>query len=247
MNTAVFIQARLGSSRLSEKVILDFFGQKTVLEVVIESTLKVFDKSKIFLVVPDGNNKKTLSSFSNKMGIGILGGSENNVLSRFYLNTKKLKLDGVYRICSDNPFLNTPALHELKNKDKQGVDYVGFKTADNKVGVKTHLGLWAEYCSAKALEEGFKNPSYCSFKENVTEHIYTRDSLFNCVYIKKKINSKSPVRLTLDEPLDYFILKELYSLIDFPNDKNDLELIQEIERVKVTDLMLNIINRNNKY
>ncbi len=59
MNIGIIIQARMGSTRLPGKILKQFYGNKTLLETILENLRKI-DQAKIYL-------KKKLWSISYRL------------------------------------------------------------------------------------------------------------------------------------------------------------------------------------
>ncbi|MDB4710952.1 hypothetical protein OAF16_04405, partial [Flavobacteriales bacterium] len=103
--TGIIIQARTGSTRLPNKIILPFYKEKGILELIVERINKYTD---IPIVVATTKNPKddAIVKIASKNGVGCYRGSENNVLSRFIETAKKNNFKNIIRICADNPFLD---------------------------------------------------------------------------------------------------------------------------------------------
>lgn len=102
MNFGIIIQARLGSTRLPGKILKDFYGGKTLLETVIENLKKT--GAKIIVATSVNPNNDKLETFLKERNITVFRGSEDDVLSRFIEAAEANGVDGIVRICSDNPF-----------------------------------------------------------------------------------------------------------------------------------------------
>ena len=117
MNIGIIIQARLGSTRLPRKILKEFYSGKTLLETVISNLQKVAG-AKIIVATSVNPNNDELESFLKERGITVFRGSEDDVLSRFIGAAKDNKVDGIVRICSDNPFLDWHGVAALIEKAK---------------------------------------------------------------------------------------------------------------------------------
>ncbi len=111
----IIIQTRIGSTRLFRKILKDFYGGKTLLETVICNLQKVAG-AKIIVDTSVNPNNDELESFLNKRGVAEFRGSEDDVLSRFIGAAEESGIDGVVRICSDNPFLDWHGVAALIEK-----------------------------------------------------------------------------------------------------------------------------------
>lgn len=105
MNIGIIIQARMGSTRLPGKILKRFYGGKTLLETLLDSLHKVAD-AKVIVATSMNENNDLLETFLQKKGELVYRGSENDVLDRFIKAAEANEVDGIVRICSDNPFMD---------------------------------------------------------------------------------------------------------------------------------------------
>ena len=130
MNIGIIIQARLGSTRLPRKILKQFYGGKTLLETVIANLQRV-EGAQVIVATSVNPNNDELESFLQERGITVFRGSEDDVLSRFIGAAEENKVDGIVRICSDNPFLDWHGVADLIEKAKTSdADYIGYRIND---------------------------------------------------------------------------------------------------------------------
>ena len=128
MNFGIIIQARLGSTRLPRKILREFYGGKTLLETVISNLQKVVG-TKIIVATSVNPNNDVLETFLNERNITVFRGSEDDVLGRFIGAAEANGIDGIVRICSDNPFLDWRGVAALIEKSKTSdADYIGIES-----------------------------------------------------------------------------------------------------------------------
>lgn len=216
----IVIQARTGSSRLPSKIILPFVNNKSILEIVLDK-FNIVDFQNIPKVLASSDTKADmiLEKYAINAGYKFFRGSETDVLSRFINVGEKEKLTHLIRVCSDNPFLNTPSIlvliNELKRKvETEGsrVDYLSFQNGQYIPTIKSHLGLFAEIVSLDALKNVATITNELVYHEHVTNYIYENSNLFNvclldaphCVY------NRFDIRLTIDDLNDFNMLANLY-------------------------------------
>lgn len=101
------IQARLGSSRLPGKILLEL-EQKSILNYLIDRLEKIKKKlklqSKIYVLVPK-DEFYFFQSHVNQKKAKVFGGSHLNLAKRYFSFCKEKNFNYVWRITSDNPFL----------------------------------------------------------------------------------------------------------------------------------------------
>ncbi len=105
MRTIGIVQARMGATRLPNKMMLSLHGMP-----IIEWVLKRVSKSKmlsdLIVAVPDTFENEVLANYIKSLGFSVYRGSENNVLNRFYEAAKIKQADSIVRICADNPLID---------------------------------------------------------------------------------------------------------------------------------------------
>jgi spore coat polysaccharide biosynthesis protein SpsF len=209
MKIGAIIQARMGSTRLSGKVMKELEG-KTVLEHVIERAkqLKLIDEIIIATTIHDRDT--VIEAEALRCGVKAFRGSEDDVLSRYYYAAKENELDIVVRITSDCPLIDPKVLDEiiqfyLKN------DYEIVSNAGSDLSNRTYpRGLDTEVFSFKVLENAFKNAKEIYQREHVTPYIYEKSG---CTYYYKNDIDYSRYRLTLDTDEDFKLISEIYKYL----------------------------------
>jgi len=103
MTTACIIQARLGSSRLPAKVLLPLPTGRTVLEEVIYRCYAIKNADHVVVATP--MKDKSVITF-NAMDAIVVGGTEHNVLARYYQAACRVNADTIMRITADCPMID---------------------------------------------------------------------------------------------------------------------------------------------
>src|SRR5699024_6269952 len=96
------IQARCGSSRLPNKVLMPLCD-KPVLQWIIERVQKSKLIDEVMVVTSIDKNNLPILSLCSQMGVRVGVGSEDDVLDRFYQTAKLLKPEYAIRITADCP------------------------------------------------------------------------------------------------------------------------------------------------
>jgi len=237
MNIGIIIQARLSSTRLPNKILLDFCDGKTILEILYERIKKNID---IPVIIATTTNVKDTQLVELLKGKNVLyyRGSESDVLSRFIDTAEYFKLTHIIRICSDNPFLYIDYIKVLVETLRQynDLDYISYKIAD-KPSILTHYGFFAELASMNALYIANESKEK-QYHEHVTNYIYAHEDDFKIKWISaEKIIEDSNIRLTVDDETDFMITKSIYkqtgenfdpeSIIKYVNNKPDIKQLME--------------------
>ncbi len=214
MNIGIIIQARMGSTRLPRKILREFYQGKTLIEVLINNLKKVENVPVVVATSVNANNDE-LASFLQQRNIPVFRGEENDVLSRFIGAAEANGIDGIVRVCSDNPFLDWNGVVALIEKAQHSnADYIGFYI-NNTPSIKTHFGFWAEYVTLAALKRVAATTDDTQAHEHVTIHIYTHPEEYHCEWIECPdfLQERSDIRLTVDNAEDFENAQRVYAAL----------------------------------
>jgi spore coat polysaccharide biosynthesis protein SpsF len=104
-NFGIVIQARMNSSRLPGKVLMDFCGKPMLLFQI--DVLKRFNLDAKIVVATTKNPKDdAVEVFCRQYELPYLRGSEENVFQRFCRAAEQFKFDHIVRLTGDNPLPN---------------------------------------------------------------------------------------------------------------------------------------------
>ncbi len=206
MKTAVIVQARLGSTRLPRKVFKKING-RTLIEIINSRLSKAKLIDQIIFTIPNTKDNDELETYLKKKKISYFRGSENDVLSRYFKTAKKFKVDNIVRITGDCPLVDYEIIDEfIKVFLKEKKDYV------SNCNPWTYPdGLDVEVFNFKLLSYAQKNAKK---KHRINGGVLIRflkeHKKFNILNIKSPIISASKYRLTVDEEVDFFLIKKIY-------------------------------------
>ena len=206
MKTAAIIQARLGSTRLPKKV-LKKINEKTVIELIYLRLTKAKLIDQIIFAIPDNKENDELEKFLKEKKFLFYRGSEQDVLSRFYLAAKKFRVDIIARITADCPLVDPQLVDSfIKKLLKEKKDYVS-----NCNPWTFPDGLDVEVFTFKLLSEAQKKAKYKNRLNDGVLISYLKDNnQYKISNIKFPKNNSSNYRLTIDEEVDYTLIKKIY-------------------------------------
>ncbi|EOQ88129.1 cytidylyltransferase [Leptospira yanagawae serovar Saopaulo str. Sao Paulo = ATCC 700523] len=236
MKVVAIIQARLGSTRLPNKVMKEVNG-KPLIEILLSRLSKSKSINQIVIATSINKENDLLQKFVEKLGYKVYRGSEQNVLERYYLAAKETGADVVIRITGDCPLIDPKVVDEVVSEFlKGGVDYC------SNINPPTYPdGLDTEVFSFLALERAYKEATLDSEREHVTPYIRESDSFKKSNVFFSKDHSAE--RWTVDEPADFKLISQIldhfhpdlsFSWLDVLNLKtiipNIFSINQEINR-----------------
>ena len=95
------IQARMGSTRLPGKVMMNVEDQKPVLYFVIKQLQECKLIDKIIVATTTNEEDNQIANYSKNLGIDFFRGSSEDVLDRYYQCAKKFEFDSIVRSSLD--------------------------------------------------------------------------------------------------------------------------------------------------
>lgn len=175
MKTVILIQARMGSTRLPNKMMLSLHG-KPIIEWVLQraATAKLADE--VVLATSRERENDILEKYAASLGFPVYRGEENNVLKRFYGAAVRHRATRIVRVCADNPLVDG---HEIDNLiefyEQNRCDY-----AFNHIprGNRYPDGLGAEIVSVETLRYLYENVREDVHKEHCFSYIWDNSQRF---------------------------------------------------------------------
>lgn len=226
MKVLAISQARIGSTRLPEKIIKKINGE-TLLEIHLKRVLqsKLITKLKVATTVEPDAIK--IVDICNKLSIETYRGSLNNVLERFYMAALPESPDWLVRLTSDCPLIDPLVIDKVINHAiTNNFDYVS-----NSLNPTYPDGLDVEVFKFSALEKAYHEATLSSELEHVTPYIWKNStfkggSLFSsdCVVNDKDF---STIRMTVDTMEDFHVIEKLINFLG--TDKPWLEYVKKLE------------------
>ena len=201
MRTIGIIQARLGSSRLPNKMLLSLHG-KPIIEWVVKRLKKSELLDGIIIAIPDTKKDNVLEYYLNKLNVKVFRGSESNVLNRFHEAVKNEKADNIVRVCADNPLICGKEIDNLiKFYLENRCDYAYNHIPKNNLYPD---GLGAEIVSFELLNWLNENVKEEEHKEHCFSYIWDNQDEFLIKTFNPKKELQYPnIKLDVDTFDDY--------------------------------------------
>lgn len=212
-NIGIVIQARVGSSRLPNKMLLPFYEGKSILEILIERFKNECNQHPFILATTVNKADNEIQGLCEKENIDFFRGSEDDVLIRFIEAAEKFKFDYIIRVCADNPLFDIQGtLNLVEHADRSHFDYFGYQVF-GKPSILSHLGFWGELVSLNALKKAHDLSPGMFYKEHVTNYIYGNPKVFKVKLINSPATDliEAEIRLTVDTQEDFDLMKNIYS------------------------------------
>ncbi|MCE5181775.1 MAG: glycosyltransferase family protein [Anaerolineaceae bacterium] len=205
MKIIATIEARMTSSRLPGKVLLQAAGQP-MLEHLVNRLRAVPSLDGIVLATTVNVTDDVLEEFSRHVGIGCYRGSEDDVMMRVIGAAESVGADVVVEITGDCPIIDPQIVEQTIRMFKaHQADYVSnAQIRSYPDGMDTQVFRLATLRrSAELTDEALDH-------EHVTLHIRNHPEIFSHVHLVAPPEIHWPeLGLTLDELKDYELLKKV--------------------------------------
>ncbi|MFC1568327.1 cytidylyltransferase domain-containing protein [Candidatus Margulisiibacteriota bacterium] len=204
------VQARMGSTRLPEKVMRKVLD-RPLLYYLLERLNRSKMIDRIVIATTVNPNDQIIADFAKEQGVAVYRGSENDVLDRYYQAAKEYGLDTIVRITADCP------MHDPQILDGVIRQYANDPESDFiATGPSYPEGFDVEVFSFKTLSRAWQEASLVSEREHVTPYIKKSTDRFKVKILSIEPNL-SHLRLTVDEKVDFRVIKGLIERLYSPN------------------------------
>jgi len=234
MKIVAIVQARMGSSRLPQKVLKDL-GGATVLDRVLRRLGRARLVDQILVATTLAPQDSVIVDHCGRGGACVFRGSEQDVLDRYYRAAEHLEAGVVVRITSDCPLIDPEVTDAtIQAFLEHHADYA------SNVRVRTYpRGLDTEVMTVNALERAWREARQPHQREHVTPYIYENPGEFKLHGIENDTDC-SRHRWTFDTPEDLEFLQAVYARFGGRDDFGWREILELVE----TDPSLADINRH---
>ncbi len=184
-------------------------------------------------------------------GVHCFRGSENDVLGRFIEAAEQFGFETIIRVCADNPFFDVaPTLLLAESLKENNADYAGFEMDGNLPSIKTHIGLWGEAVTLKALIKAASLTTNSLYREHVTNYIYSHPQNFrvSLTTAPSGLAARTDLRFTLDTREDYELHRKIYQQLIARGKSEDIAVLVKLVdlNIEYKQVMKNQITLNNK-
>jgi spore coat polysaccharide biosynthesis protein SpsF len=196
------VQARLGSTRLANKMLLHLRGY-AVIEWVFRRVKRCRSLDLCVFALPEGERDEPLAEFLTRLGAVVRRGPETDVLKRFCLIAEEFEPEEVVRICADNPLVSWEAVDSLVQEHlRSAADYTY-----NHVPRENRWpdGFGAEICSFACFRRIEEQATLPEHREHLFNYLWTRKELFKVRTFDPADQTwwRPEVKLDLDTWRDY--------------------------------------------
>jgi spore coat polysaccharide biosynthesis protein SpsF len=205
LRVVAIIQARMGSTRLPGKVLMDL-GGATVLARVVQRTRAATLLDEVVVATSLLPADDVTVQECQRLSVACFRGDEEDVLARYYRAAQEFGADAIVRITADCPLID-PELIDATVRAflEQKPDY-----ASNSLVVTYPRGLDVEIFTAQALEQAWSSATETYQRTHVTPYLYENQGLFKVVSLTAD-GDYSEYRWTLDTAEDLGLIRAIYA------------------------------------
>ena len=206
MHIVAIIQARMGSTRLPGKVLMDLAG-KSMLERVIQRCRRAVWLDEVIIATTHKAADNDVVALCAARNWPWFRGSEDDVLDRYYQAAQGSKADIVVRITADCPLIEPEIIDRCVQElmDNPGTDY-----ASNCLSPRTFpRGLDVEVFTFAALERAWREDNNPDWREHVTVFIERHPEIFQSRAVVNDVDY-SHLRWCVDTLEDLDLVRRIY-------------------------------------
>ncbi|CAK0767029.1 spore coat polysaccharide biosynthesis protein SpsF [Gammaproteobacteria bacterium] len=223
--TIIIIQARLNSTRLPGKVLLDIAGN-TLLGRVVHRAARAGRVDQVVVATTTNPQDDAIIMECVRLGVPCLRGEELDVLARYRSAATASNAAAIVRITADCPFI-----------DPQIIDNVvaEFHAHDVDYASNTQIRCWprgldVEIFTRAALERAWEEAHASWERVHVTPYIYQHPEIFR-IHAVVAEEDYSHLRWTVDTAEDLALTRTLYQHLNGRDDFNWREALAVVERI----------------
>ena len=228
MHTVAIIQARMSSSRLPGKVLLDLAGQPMLVRV-IERVRRAKTVDEVAVATTTDPADDPIEKLCCERGYPIYRGSMFDVLDRFYGAARQMGADVIVRVTADCPVIDPDLIdHTVNAFHSSHADF-----AANRLPPPWKrtwpIGLDTEVCSFAALERAWNEAQLPYEREHVMPYFYDVEGRFK-VIVTEHDPDYGRQRWTVDTAEDLRLLSEIFTRFEGRDSFSWLDVLELIER-----------------
>lgn len=208
--TLIIITARIGSSRLPNKILKPFWKDRSILEFLIGRLKRNRATSRIKLAIPDTPENDIVAEAGIRNSVAVCRGPEDDVLERMHLCMKNEDADHISRVTADNPFTD-PDLFNLQFDEmiRVGADYSYCKDCPK--------GLASDIWTRRCFEESILNASTVYEHEHANAWIWNNEGQYNVLWFRSsELYKGSRLNFSIDTLVEYEKVKEIAASFEDP-------------------------------
>jgi len=207
LRTVAISQARMGSTRLPGKVLMDLSGEP-MLARVVERTRRARTVDEVVVATSTLPADDRIARLCESREWACFRGSELDVLDRYYQAALRFGAEVVVRVTSDCPLIDPELIDQHVQTLLERISETDFVT--NMLQQSFPLGLAVEAMPIDVLARMNRMSRTSELREHVTTLAYERPEWFRIQHIRDAIDL-SEMRWTVDTAEDLEFVRRIFA------------------------------------
>jgi len=206
MEITGIIQARMGSTRLPGKSLVDI-GGRPALGIQVERLKHCRHLDRLIIATTTAAQDDPLERLAQEHGVSFFRGDREDVLDRYYQAARYHHVEHICRLTGDCPLIDPKAVDQFAGYYMDHLDQYVYVASG-----PTHMegSASAEFFSLGVLEQVWREARNPIEREHVTHFIRKRPQRFP-IHLVECEADWGKFRVTLDEPQDLEVIRQIVS------------------------------------
>jgi spore coat polysaccharide biosynthesis protein SpsF len=226
--TVAIIQARMASSRLPGKVLLDIGGEP-MLARVVERASRANAVAQTVVATTTDPGDDVVEAYCDERGYPCYRGSSFDVLDRYYQAARLHRAEIVVRITADCPVIDPGLIDQIVEEFIRTQCDFAANRLPPPWGRTYPIGLDIEVCSFAGLELAWREAALPHQREHVMPFFYEQPERFHILLVNHSVDYGT-LRWTVDTADDLELLRQIYAHFGDRNDFSWLDVLELFER-----------------
>jgi len=174
--TVAIVQARMGSTRLPGKVMLNIAG-RPLLAYLVERISRARTLDAVVVATTTNQRDNVIIEECEQRSIPNFRGSESDVLGRYISAARACEAEVIVRVTADNPFTDPASIDQV-------VDAITCEGADYAVQINLPTGVGAEVLTWKAMAFIDSRATTAALREQVTLYAKENPQTLRCIFLR---------------------------------------------------------------
>jgi spore coat polysaccharide biosynthesis protein SpsF len=205
VTVGAIVQARMGSTRLPGKALLDIAGM-SMLARVVDRTRRARTIDRVIVATSTNAQDDRLEEHARQLPVEVFRGDEEDVLDRYYQAAVRYQLDVVVRITSDCPLLDPGLADEVVRPLLDPASRVDYSA--NTLRRTYPRGLDVQAVPAATLARAWREATTAHERAHVFPYVYEHPEKFSLAGLADPID-RSGMRWTVDTSEDLTFVREV--------------------------------------
>ncbi len=224
--TGAIIQARLGSSRLPGKVLLELIPGWTLIDVIVGRALRAKKVNSVIVATSDHPRDDAVATHCASKQIPCFRGSEEDVLDRMLQAAKYNRIERMIRLTGDNPLIDGVILDAMiEQMERDQLDYVATTMMGHSENWREERtfprGISMELFTTVILEESERMACTSAERDAMTFNIYDHPDRFQLGAFHAEgafaACCHPELRLTVDYVEDLELMRRVFTSLGRPD------------------------------